>query len=495
MASFHDGFNAFVRLNGASLGAEHGAKYVGSIEAEIDKLANAINNPARKIDNASLDSVKGFMAEYWAAGTHNIDAAVKGVSARAVAIDDNRIADITTSWGEELQSKINKDPSNTVRELSITNRGHHNRLNQTEYSGDDPNALYYEGMSGLVATDKMDAIQTELRRKVLENKEIRPEISENYQQVLNSLTDKVRSNQGSESIPITEKEARELARLAKEKGFDPSDWGIATEYRVNLDNIMNQAFKAGLTAALISVVLRVGPQICGMICRLIKDGEVNVDDLKRLGFSAFTGGTEGLIRGLIAAAVTVSCKSGIFGAVLKKANPSMIGAVVAISMNCVQNSCLLAFGKMSKREYANRCAQDMIVTAFSVGLGFAGGVVASTMFTPAMAVFGYMMGSFVGSVIGTFVYSGVYSCFMAFCVESGCTFFGLVEQKYEIPPDVIDSMGLDVFEYEKFEVKKFFPESFQAKKFGYERFEPIGIDIKYLRRGVIGVGIVGYIDK
>lgn len=495
MSSFKDGYEAFMRLNGANLGAEHGAGYVSNIENEIKNLTNAINNPNRSIINAPVDSVKGFMAEYFAAGTHNIDAAVKGVSAHASVPDDNRLADILTTWGEEYQSKINKDPSTTVRDLSITNRGHHIKLNQTEYIGDNPNTLYYDGLSGLVATDKIKLIQYELERKIKENSNTRPEISNNYQQILDSLTDRVRSNQGTESMPLTEKEARELANLAKEKGFDPAEWGmgIKTENLVEFQYIMNQAFKAGLTAALISIALRVGPQICGMICRLIKDGEVKTEDFKNLGFASLSGGAEGFVRGTFAAAITVSCKAGLLSTALKSANPSMIGAIVAITMNCVQNSYMLAFGKISQHEYAQRSAQDLVVATCSVGLGVVGGVLASYIFTPAAAVFGYMVGSFVGSVVGTFVYKGVYSCVVAFCVKNGCTFFGLVDQNYEISPDVLKSMGLEVFDYEKIDVKQFLPDTVKVKKFERDRFQPIGIDIVYLRRGVIGVGVVGYI--
>jgi len=262
---------------------------------------------------------------------------------------------------------------------------------------------------------------------------------------------------------------------------------------IEFDFIAQQAFKAGLTAALISIALKVGPQICGMICRLIKDGEIEAEDFKNLGFAALSGGAEGFIRGTFAAAITVSCKAGLLGTALKSANPSMIGAVVAITMNCVQNSYLLAFGKINSHEYANRNVQDLVVASCSVGLGVAGGALASAIFTPAAAVFGYMLGSFVGSVVGTFVYKGVYSCVVAFCIDSGCTFFGLVEQNYEIPPDVLKSMDLEVFEYEKFDIKQFFPETTSVKKFENDKFEPIGIDIVYLKRGVIGVGIIGYI--
>jgi hypothetical protein len=162
-------------------------------------------------------------------------------------------------------------------------------------------------------------------------------------------------------------------------------------------------------------------------------------------------------------------------------------------MNTVQNACLMSFGTISKQEYANRCTQDLVVTACSVGLGTVSGTVVSALLTPAFAVFGYMVGSFVGSVLGSFVHKGVYSCVVALSAESGSTFFGLVEQNYELPPDVLESIGAKVFEYEKFKLAAFSAQKFGAKRFEHQKFEPVKINVTFLRRGVVSVSAIGYI--
>ena len=38
--------------------------------------------------------------------------------------------------------------------------------------------------------------------------------------------------------------------------------------------------------------------------------------------------------------------------------------VTVIAFNTVRNSCLLAFGKIDKREFISRCEKDIVVTAF-----------------------------------------------------------------------------------------------------------------------------------
>ena len=57
--------------------------------------------------------------------------------------------------------------------------------------------------------------------------------------------------------------------------------------------------------------------------------------------------------------------------------------VTVIAFNTVRNSCLLAFGKIDKREFISRCEKDIVVTACSIGGGAAG---AAALFTPAAAV-------------------------------------------------------------------------------------------------------------
>lgn len=511
MSAFKDGYDNFVRLNGANLGADAGAVYVRSIEDEIEKLVKALNEPTRKIDKASIDSVKGFVAEWWHEGTFNIDAALKGIKTRANAPDDNGIIDIVLKPGDEYSVKYFKHGDKSAAQQAKTNyerykeycakyRSKHNGqeppVTEEEYMKEKiPDDPYYLGQGRLIPADQMKNAQEWLKRKIAEEANGgRPEQVKRYQETLDKLTDRLKSNDGAESIPLTETEAKELAKLAKEGGFDPAEWGITTEELMEFEYIMNQAFRAGLSAALVSVVLKIAPEVCGIICKLIKDGEVDTEQFKHLGFVAVSGGAEGFVRGTVAAAVTTACKAGLMGEALKTLNPNIMGAVIAIAMNTIQNACLLAIGKMSKHDFACKCAEDLVVTACSIGAGMAGMAAATALFTPAAAVFGYMVGSFVGSVVGSFVYKGIYSCVISFCIESGSTFFGLVDQNYELPQNILEKIGAKVFEYEKFEPIKFTYQSYQPKRFEYRRFEPIKISITFLHRGVIGVGTVGYVS-
>ena len=94
-----------------------------------------------------------------------------------------------------------------------------------------------------------------------------------------------------------------------------------------------------------------------------------------------------------------------------------------------------------------------------------------------------MIGSFVGSSIGSLTYDYGYKKAISFCVDTGFTMFGLVEQDYTLPEEIIKQIGVDVLDYETFDVDTFSPET----------FEPESLDIIYLRRGVIGVSKIGYL--
>ena len=105
----------------------------------------------------------------------------------------------------------------------------------------------------------------------------------------------------------------------------------------------------------------------------------------------------------------------------------------------------------------------------------------------------YMVGSFLGSLIGYFTYNAGYSVAISFCIDSGFTMFGLVEQDYTLPKEIIKEIGISTFDHETFEAKIFKPKTFEVKTFAVKSFEPATLDITFLRRGVIGVSKIGYI--
>jgi hypothetical protein len=234
------------------------------------------------------------------------------------------------------------------------------------------------------------------------------------------------------------------------------------------------------------LALKVGPEIFKAIDYLIKNGEIDEGQFKEIGFAALSGSADGFVRGTISSAITTCCKGGLLGESAKEISPGLVAVVTVIAMNTVKNAYSVARGKMSRTELANELIKDMIVSAAS----YAGGLVGQVAID--IPVLGYLIGSLVGSLVGTFVANTGYPAVLTFCAETGITMFGLVKQDYVLPDDIIKEIGVATFDYESFELDSFEPERFSYDTFDFETFRPDNLEIKLLRRGVIGISKVGY---
>ena len=120
--------------------------------------------------------------------------------------------------------------------------------------------------------------------------------------------------------------------------IDLSQFGITTENLVDFVSIMKDSMKAGVTAAIITAVLKLAPEIYKSIDYLIKNGKIEKEHFGAMGFAALSGGAQGFLNGTIAAALTSACKAGLLGASLKSVDPSIIGTIVVITSNTIIDS-------------------------------------------------------------------------------------------------------------------------------------------------------------
>ncbi len=506
MDGFKEGYEFFEKHTGNFAGHATGVHYVNAVESEIKKLVNNLND--FETSGARIDTLKGDVAEFWHAGTFNIKAAINS-SKNRVQVDrshDFGSADITgVNFDAEFGLKYYKDGESSAfqQSKSILNRFNEYKtrgrndnlelyLEERGLSAEtDLNSPVYSGQYRVIPSDQLKEATMFLERKIREEAVKRPEQVHRYEETLKLLRDKVKDNEGNESIALSEQEARELASLSKEGGVNSEGLHLTTEELIKFTNILRQAYKAGLTAATISMVLRVAPEVLNAIAYLIKNGEIEEGQFKKIGFAAITGAGEGFVRGTVSAAITASCKAGLCGSAMKSIDPSIVGAVTVLVMNSMKNSYQVTTGNMSRAEMVNELIKEMFVTTCALSMG------AASQSLIEIPVLGYMIGSFVGSVAGSVIYSSIYNPVLSFCVDSGFTLFGLVDQNYELPEEVLKEIGIEVFEYKKFEFKKFEYKKFEFKKFevqkkknrksNYTRF-----DTTFLRRGVIGVNCIGY---
>lgn len=502
MTSFENGYSFFRSSAAAIAGAERSSAYVESVDTEIAKLIRDLNS--MEGFKTATDKLKGDAFEFWHAGTFNINAALRESSSR-VAVDrshDLGSVDVSSNFGTRFGLKDYSDGvmSAKAQAMSVFQRfkeyqshGGHNSLDEylTKNGYTDIESVLndpiYLGQVRVIPKDQLEEAAQWLRRMIATESERRPEQVARYEETLALLNDRLSDEHGTESIPLSEADSRRLAELAKKGNADALELGLTADELLKYDLIIKQAAKAGLTAATISLVLKVAPEIYKAIRYLIENGEIDAEEYKRIGFAVVTGGAEGFVRGSVSAAITTCCKSGLLGSTLKGIDPTFVATATVIAMNTLKNAYGVAVGKKSRSDLANDLIKDTYLSACSL---IAGGVSQGLIHIP---VLGYMLGSFIGSVFGSFTYDVGYKAALSFCVDTGFTMFGLVKQDYVLPKEIVEQIGISTFDFETFEANSFEPESFQFDSFECDTFEPDTLGITYLRRGVIGVSRIGYV--
>lgn len=507
MLSFSDGCDFIVNAMGGNVGAIHGDKYYGNVEKQIEKYAEDIN--AFKGFKTSANKLKGDIAEYHHADTHNIDAALKGKNVDAEVLRSHGLGSVDVQVENKGYSlKYYKDGASSAKQQAKSfYERYREYLSQSQQTDEDitfeqylkksniksediekiMHSALYENQGRLIPTEQLKQAREFLKRKIAEESQKRPELVQKYQDTLDLLTDRIQSSKGTESIPLTDEEALKIAKLAKEGKFDPKEFGLDPKELISDKYIFNEAFKAGLSAAVISAVLVAAPQIYKMIEKLIEEGEIDKDELLGTGGKVLSVSSEAFLKGGISAALTIACEAGKLGEFAKTLDPSIIGAATVIVLHTVKYSIQLAMGKMSKGEFADACMRDMFIMSSSVAVGMA-----FQSIMPELPVFGYMLGSFVGSLVGAFIYNTGYKMFMSFCVESGFTFFGIVDQNYKLPEDILNKIGVKTLQYDRIETNTLELKTLDIKTIDTNHIETKKLDFVFVRRGVIGVNKIGY---
>ena len=237
------------------------------------------------------------------------------------------------------------------------------------------------------------------------------------------------------------------------------------------------------------MAIQLAPEIYKAIDYLIKNKQINLQHLKQMGKKAISSGAEGFLRGSISCSVLIMCEKGLLGEAFKSINPTMLGTVVAVVLETVKNSLLVAAGKMTPKAMGAAFADSIVVSAgFVIGTKI-GGIIGQALGFQ-LPVVGYLIGSLVGSACAV-VYNIGKRKLISFCIDSGFTCFGLVDQNYELPEEVLLGLGVDLIPISKAEISRIpiknVTVSAKINRTNYET-----IDIKFLRRGVIGVNKIGY---
>lgn len=492
MDGFEDGYEFFSRHAGMAVASEDAVRWVDSIERAVDAFVDDI---ASFEGNAKRTEIlAGDVAEFWLADTYNIDLAVHrspGPRAKVPRSTGYGTPDVVVG-DARYQVKFYQNADASVKAQSITfgedaRRGSPSAQALIDSGLVGENDPVYEDMGRIIPSDQLDAGRKAADRRIAAEAARRPELVARYRSTRDKLAAHIEDGKGNSSRGLTRADANRLASEAKAGDVDLESWGLTPSQAVRLKDVMRQAARAGLSAAVLAAVLEAAPAVIAAAQHLIDEGQLSLDDLSRAGLSAVSGGSRGFLTGSITAAITTSAGLGLLGEAATALDPTVVGAIAVVTLNALKNSVLVARGEMERGELASSLGRDALVATCSL---VGGGIGQGAIQIPAV---GYLLGSFVGSAIGGISWAVAKRATVALCVESGMTLFGLVDQDYELPREALDQIGIEVFDYQAFLPNRFEPSRFSAEVFEPETFEPDHFGIRQLRRGVFDVGRIGYV--
>lgn len=508
-----DGWEYASKHTMGAIGSLEGADYSGYISDIVtaaDTIVEHINAYAG--DATPVDKLQGFIAEELHADTFNLQAVIRGSASRAIRGDSNKhgSADtiITLADGSTIEYSLKYyatgSKSAVAQAKNVIERYHEYRsqprqgepmsfeqyLAKNGYTDADVYTTIYNGQGRLIPSDQLDEAIAFLKRKIAEDslsdKPSRIAVMQGRLETLQRLSDRMKDGEGVESMPLTREEAQAIAELAKEGEFELKDIGIDIN-QITRDLIVEKALKAGCTAAVISLVLQLVPEIFKAIDHLQKNGELDIEELKKSGLKCLSATATGFLRGSIACGLTLACQQGLLGEALKKVPAPIIGAITVILIDTAINSLKVATGRMTAKEMGAFFAKEVIVSAAALGGGMVGQILLSQL--PGL---GYFIGSFIGSTLAGITLELGERLLISFCVDSGYTCFGLVEQDYTIPDQVLEEMGIDLIRIPEIELPEVDIAEVQLDTIEIDTIEPETIELTVLRRGIIGVKKVGY---
>ena len=484
--AFEQGVKYVAENMGAYLSAQSAHSFVAAVDAQlnsgVDKIIDNLYNYVEN-NHTPTSKLQGNVFERIQADSFNVRAELHHSDYRATVLNstgkdsvDVQLRHQTTGRTVDYSMKSYSNASGSLDSQSKPSQG-----------GAQNRSRYY-GMGKIIPKDQVEDARSRNQDKIDHSHSAADKAR--FKEVGKTLDSEMSDGKRTHSSGTTRAQNAELTDQAREKNIDreklKEDLKLTTENEISTADIMGKAFKAGLSAAVISFVISMAPTIVNGISMLVAEGEIDTDVFAQASSQALPSTAKAFLNGSITAAIVAACEANSISV-----SSSFISTAVVLTVGTIWSSVKFATGKISKAQMADEIARLHVTTAFSVG----GGIAASVWFAeiPPLAVAAYMLGSFVGGVLGGIAYNMGKSLFMSFCVESGCTFFGVVDQNYELPQEMIDAIGIEVFEYEKFEYDTFQADSFRIDTFTPDSFEYEKFGIRILRRGVIGFGSIGFI--
>ncbi len=476
-SEMQQGWEFAARIMGTDVATHIGKEYVEAVEAAIKQLEGNVNNHMYR--NLGIKQLQGYMLEEWGAGTFNVDAVAADSIERASVLHSTAkdSVDIQLSSGEAYSAK-----SYTTAEMTAKA--------QAKLNPETGKASYY-GQERLVPSDQLLDAKAAAHREALRNQSIRSNVSDAYAETESRLTDTIKNEEGISSRSVSRKELEKIAQESKEQKFEAKEHDITLDSAIKTEYMLKQALKAGYTTAAITAAFQLAPEIYEAIDFLVKHGEIDIQQVKRMGIKGLSAGAEGFLCGSVSSFLLMNFEKGVLGEAFKGINPSVLGTVVAVVMQTVKNSILVAAGKMSSQEMGAAFMDTVVISGgYLLGVHIVGIIGQALGFE--LPVVGYLLGSLIGSSVCA-IYNIGKKRLISFCVDTGFTCFGLVEQNYELPDEALHELGIETIPVPRTQVEHIEIPRIQIPTIDIDRTECETIELTTLRRGIIGVNKIGYV--
>lgn len=481
MGDVQQGWEFATGIMGAEFAANIGAGYVKAVADAIKDLEDNINN--HKYRNQGIAQFQGYVLEEMSAGTFNIDAVASGSPFRAEVLHSNALdsPDVVVKNGDVVVDAYSAKSYANGAKSAVEQA----RLNP------ETRQASYQGMGRIVPSNQLSDARTEAHRQAVRNKDIRPDVANAYTDTESKLTHNIVAEDGTKSGSFKRSDLDDIAGEGSRQEFSAEKHGITPDSAIDVEYMLKEALKAGYSAAAVTVAFQLAPEIYKAIDYLIKHGELDLNQIKQMGVKGISAGAEGFLRGSIACYLKILCDSGKLGESFKGVNSTALGIVVAIVLQTVKNSILVAAGKMSAQQMGSAFVDSVIISAGYAAGAHIGGLIGQALGFE-LPVVGYMLGSLVGTAFCV-IYNVGKKKLISFCVDTGFTCFGLVEQNYELPEEVLNEIGIDTIPIPRTQIDTVDIQRTQVVGTGIEKSDYETIDITVLRRGVIGVNKIGYV--
>lgn len=476
-SELQQGWEFATNIMGADIATNMGLEYVEAVEVAIKQLEDNINK--HQYRNLGIGQLQGYMLEEWGAGTFNVDAVAAGSSDRASVLHSTikDSVDIQLNSGESYSAKSYVNASKTAKA-------------QARLSSETGQASYHN-QGRLIPSDQLSDARDAAHREALRNQSVRPDVAEAYSETESRLTDVIKNREGVSSKGASRKELEDIALESKSKSFDVEKHGVNADSAIKSEYLLKQALKAGYTTAAITLAFQLAPEIYKAVDFLIKNGELDIRQIKGMGTKGISAGAEGFLRGTVSSSLLIACEKGALGEAFRKIDPTLLGTVVALVMQTVKNSILVAAGKMSAQQMGAAFADTLIISGGYLAGAHIGGLIGQALGFE-LPVVGYLLGSLIGTSFCV-MYNIGKKKLISFCVDTGFTCFGLVEQNYELPDDVLHEIGVETISIPRTKIERTEIPRTQPLATGLSKAQYETIDITVLRRGVVGINKVGYV--